>query len=149
MLLDLLEVFEGSGSDSTTFLDFAPMVYRTMVLLSLLAGVVSGGSTSSAEVDPSAVTYNERSAVLHGTPTLMLSGAIHYTRVLPADWSRVLDLAVEMGLNTIQTYVMWNFHEQQRGTVEWGGRRNITHFIDLAAQRNLNGCGRRLKGEGF
>ena len=50
----------------------------------------------------------------------------------------ILAMAVEMGLNSIQTYVMWNFHEQQRGQLEWGGRRNITHFIDLAAQRNLS-----------
>ena len=62
------------------------------------------------------MTYNERSVVLRGEPKLLFSGAVHYARVLPADWPRVLDLAARMGLNTIQTYVMWNFHEHERGT---------------------------------
>ena len=35
-------------------------------------------------------------------PTLLLSGAVHYTRVHEAEWGRVFDLALEMGLNTIQ-----------------------------------------------
>ena len=48
------------------------------------------------------VTFDERSAIIDGTPTLMLSGAIHYTRVHQDEWSRVFGLAVELGLNTIQ-----------------------------------------------
>jgi len=36
----------------------------------------------------------------------MLSGAVHYTRVHEKESEWVFELAVEMGLNTIQTYVI-------------------------------------------
>lgn len=51
------------------------------------------------------VSFTERALVIDGTPALMLSGAVHYTRVHEEEWERVFELAVEMGLNCIQTYV--------------------------------------------
>ena len=42
-----------------------------------------------------------------------------------------------MGLNTVQTYIMWNFHEHERGTLTWSGRHNLTHFIELASRHGL------------
>lgn len=51
------------------------------------------------------VSYDERSLILDGARVFTLSGSVHYQRVLPADWPRVLQLAVEMGLNSIQTCV--------------------------------------------
>ena len=81
--------------------------------------------------------FDERSAFIDGERTLVLSGAIHYARVLPSDWDSVLELAKGMGLNTIQTYVMWNFHEPHRGNLTWSGRANLTQFIEKAASHGL------------
>jgi hypothetical protein len=69
---------------------------------------------------------------------LILSGSVHYARVLPSDWARVLQLARGMGLNTIQTYVFWSFHERERGELDWSSdRRNLTAFIKLAQETGL------------
>lgn len=70
----------------------------------------------------------------------MLSGAVHYTRVHEEEWERVFELAVEMGLNTIQTYVFWNAHETTRdqvGNPDWSGRANLPRFIELAGKHGL------------
>ena len=82
-------------------------------------------------------TFDARSASIDGQRKLILSGAVHYARMLPSDWPLVLDMAVEMGLNAVQTYVMWNFHEPARGQRSWAGRANLTQFIALAAERGL------------
>ena len=86
------------------------------------------------------VSFDERSAIIDGVPTLMLSGAVHYTRVHEEEWERVFELAVELGLNTVQTYVFWNAHEavaKQVGNASWAGRANLPRFIQLAAKHGL------------
>ena len=83
------------------------------------------------------VHFDERSLWIDGQRTLVLSGAIHYARVPVGDWDRLLKLAKAMGLNTVQTYTMWNFHEHKRGELDWSGRANLTHFLTLAAQNDL------------
>ena len=83
------------------------------------------------------VTFDSRSMIIDGERRLLLSGAVHYARVLPEDWDRVFQLAREMGINTIQTYFMWNFHEPHRGNWSWTGRRDLSAFIRAAAKRDL------------
>ena len=85
----------------------------------------------------SSVTYDQRSFLIDQKRLLILSGSIHYNRVLPSDWDRVLKLARGLGLNTIQTYVFWSFHEQRKGVVDWSGRGNITAFIQRAQENGL------------
>jgi len=68
----------------------------------------------------------------------ILSGAIHYQRIHPSDWVRALSLAVEAGLNTVQSYVFWNQHEVEQGIVDFSGNNNISSFIQTAASLSLN-----------
>lgn len=79
----------------------------------------------------------ERSVLINGTRELILAGTVHYARVLPDDWNRVFSLAKELGLNTIQTYFMWNFHEHKRGNWSWEGRRDLKRFIQTADEHGL------------
>ncbi len=48
----------------------------------------------------------------------MLSGAMHYFRVLPQQWPHRLRMLRAMGLDTVETYVPWNWHEPRRGRFE-------------------------------
>ena len=84
------------------------------------------------------VTYDSRSYILDGKRALLLSGSIHYQRVEPSDWARVLSLAAEAHFNTIQTYVLWDQHEPVQGSISWSGRNNITAFASLAQSFGLN-----------
>ena len=83
------------------------------------------------------VSYDARSLILNGERAFTLSGSIHYQRVLPADWPRVLQLAVEMGLNSVQTYVLWDEHEAAEGAVSFSGGNNLTAFTALAGSLGL------------
>eukprot|EP01046_Picozoa_sp_COSAG06_P004719 COSAG06_NODE_202_length_20343_cov_59.390931_3_plen_1016_part_00 len=111
-----------------------------LLLLATPAPASAGGLLMYSPGDSHNITFDERSAIIDGTPTLMLSGAVHYTRVHEEEWERVFELAVELGLNTIQTYVFWNAHETTRdqvGNPSWDGRANLPRFIELAGKHGL------------
>jgi hypothetical protein len=48
-----------------------------------------------------------------------------------------MSMAKQNGLNTVQTYVFWNIHEQQRGTYDFSGRANLHQFLQDAANAEL------------
>lgn len=84
------------------------------------------------------VAYDDRSFILDGNRTLIASGSVHYQRVLPADWPRVLALVVELGFNTVQTYTLTDEHSPAKGVYDFSGRNNISAFVALAQSFNLN-----------
>ncbi|SDS33327.1 glycoside hydrolase family 35 protein [Microterricola viridarii] len=64
----------------------------------------------------------------------ILSGAIHYFRVRPELWhDRLLRLRA-LGLNTIETYIPWNWHEQTRGDIDFTGPRDVARFVQEAGE---------------
>ena len=48
---------------------------------------------------------------LNGEPFQIISGSIHYFRVVPEYWRDRLEKLKAMGCNTVETYVPWNAHE--------------------------------------
>lgn len=74
---------------------------------------------------------------LDGEPFQILSGSIHYFRVVPAYWrDRLLKLKA-MGLNTVETYVPWNIHEPKKGRFDFSGMRDVEAFVRLAQELGL------------
>ena len=67
----------------------------------------------------------------------LLSGAIHYFRVHPAQWSDRLAKARALGLNTVETYVAWNLHEPEPGQFNFTGQADLVGFIEEAARQGL------------
>ena len=100
-----------------------------LLLLLLLAPTASAAARSS--------TYDARSFLLDGERVLILSGSIHYQRVLPADWPRALALAAEAGFNAVQTYVLWDMHEPERGNISFSGANDIVAFAAIAQSLGL------------
>ena len=54
---------------------------------------------------------------LNGKPFKIISGAIHYFRVVPEYWKDRLEKLKAMGCNTVETYVPWNMHEPYEGII--------------------------------
>ena len=52
-------------------------------------------------------------------------------------WDDVLDQAVADGLNLIQIYTFWNYHEPVKGEYYWGGNGDIRLFLQKCADRGL------------
>ncbi|WP_086347717.1 glycoside hydrolase family 35 protein [Candidatus Enterococcus clewellii] len=70
-------------------------------------------------------------------PYKVISGAIHYFRVVPEYWQDRLEKLKALGCNTVETYVPWNLHEPQESQFCFDGRLNLRRFIELAAALEL------------
>ena len=67
----------------------------------------------------------------------IISGTIHYFRVVPEYWQDRLEKLKLMGCNTVETYVAWNVHEVQEGEFCFTGRADLRRFIQLAQKVGL------------
>ncbi len=75
---------------------------------------------------------------MDGKPVRILSGAMHYFRILPEYWRERLLKLKSAGLNTVETYVAWNFHEEHEGEFDFSGRRDVEQYIEIAGELGLN-----------
>ena len=74
---------------------------------------------------------------LDGKPFQIISGSIHYFRVVPQYWrDRLLKLKA-MGCNTVETYIPWNLHEPRKGQFVFDGMADVAAFIRLAQEVGL------------
>ncbi len=80
----------------------------------------------------------EEHFTLDGAPIQILSGAIHYFRVHPDSWRDRIRKAKLMGLNTIETYVAWNFHAPTEDQFLLEGDRDLGRFLDIIAEEGLH-----------
>lgn len=97
-------------------------------------GLVTYNASSAV---PYNVSFDGRSLFVGDRRALFLSGSIHPPRVHEDDWAAALAQARALGLNMVDVYVFWNFHEPVEGQLRWDGRRNITRFLALAADAGL------------
>lgn len=74
---------------------------------------------------------------LDGKPFQIISGAIHYFRVVPQYWQDRLEKCKAMGCNTVETYIPWNMHEPEKGKFRFEGMLDIERFIRLAWELGL------------
>lgn len=74
---------------------------------------------------------------LNGKKIKIISGGIHYFRVVPEYWRDRLEKLNAMGCNTVETYVAWNLHEPKKGTFNFNGILNLKVFIELAREIGL------------
>lgn len=74
---------------------------------------------------------------VNGVPTKIISGSIHYFRVLPSYWEDRIIKLKELGCNSIETYVPWNLHEPHEGEFNFSGIANIEKFLSICKKHNL------------
>ena len=74
---------------------------------------------------------------LDGSPFQIISGAIHYFRVIPSCWRDRLEKLKAMGCNTVETYIPWNLHEPEKGVFCFDGMADVERFIRLAQELGL------------
>jgi beta-galactosidase len=85
-----------------------------------------------------ALTFSDGTLQRDGRPHRVLSGSLHYFRVHPEQWADRLQRLAALGLNTVDTYVPWNFHERAPGDVRFDGWRDLTRFVRLADDAGLD-----------
>ncbi len=69
------------------------------------------------------------------------SGEIHYFRLKPETWAVHLKKAKAANLNTVSTYIPWDWHEYEEGKFDFTGQtnpqRNLIGFIELCKKNGL------------
>ena len=111
------------------------MKKRLSTLLAALmltcAGVFAQGAKHSFEI-------KDGNFVSDGKPVQIHSGEMHYARVPAAYWKHRLLMMKAMGLNTVTTYVFWNYHETAPGVWDFKTEScNIREFIKDAKEAGL------------
>ncbi|MCX5395800.1 glycoside hydrolase family 35 protein [Streptomyces sp. NBC_00102] len=75
----------------------------------------------------------------NGVPHRILSGALHYFRVHPDLWRDRIRRIADLGLNTIDTYVAWNFHQPREDRApSFDGWRDLERFIRTVGEEGLD-----------
>ena len=74
---------------------------------------------------------------LDEAPLRIISGSIHYFRVVPAYWRDRLEKLKALGCNTVETYIPWNLHEPRKGEFRFDGIADVARFIRLAQELGL------------
>ncbi|MCM1184200.1 MAG: beta-galactosidase [Roseburia sp.] len=74
---------------------------------------------------------------LNGEPFQVISGSIHYFRVVPEYWRDRLEKLKAMGCNTVETYIPWNAHEPKKGNFRFTGMLDVVQFVKTAQELGL------------
>ena len=79
---------------------------------------------------------------LDGNPFRIISGGMHYFRVLPEHWEDRLLKLKALGCNTVETVVPWNLHEPKKGEFDFTGEKlhgltDLVGYVKLAQKLGL------------
>lgn len=83
------------------------------------------------------VDYEEGIFVKDSVKFRYVSGGVHYFRVLPHYWRDRLQKTKACGLDAIEMYIPWNFHQMTQDSYDFKGRRNLVKFIEIAQEEDL------------
>ena len=78
------------------------------------------------------IDYDNNCFLKDGEPFRYISGSFHYFRVPRFYWRDRLMKMKAGGLNTVQTYIAWNFHEPVHGQYKFDGDADLVSFIQMA-----------------
>jgi beta-galactosidase len=107
-------------------------------LLTAVLAVACATPAAVAAQQHTALVADSGRFLLNGAPYQIIAGSMHYARIPRADWRQRLQMARAMGLNTITTYVFWNFHEPTPGVYDFSGRHDIAAYIRTAQEVGLH-----------
>jgi beta-galactosidase len=102
------------------------IIFLTLMSLPLIAQ-----QNQSFEIKDGQFLVNGKSIQIH-------SGEMHYARIPKEYWSHRLKMIKAMGLNTVATYVFWNYHTPTPGVWDFKtGNKNLAEFIQAAQKEGL------------
>ena len=86
------------------------------------------------------ITVNNKYMSIDGKPVIPVMGELHYSRVPEERWEEELKKMKEGGIDIVASYVFWIHHEEERGTFDFSGNRNIRKFVERCHANGLEFC---------
>ncbi|WNH08393.1 beta-galactosidase [Thalassobellus suaedae] len=83
------------------------------------------------------ITINNKFLSLAGKPMIPVMGEIHFSRCNPDKWEDLILKMKANGITIISTYVFWIYHEEEKGTFNWEGSKNLKRFIELCKKHDV------------
>jgi Glycosyl hydrolases family 35/Beta-galactosidase, domain 2 len=81
--------------------------------------------------NPDTIRYDAHCFTINGRDTFLHGGCFHYTRCpQPLWWDRLLKFK-RAGFNTVESYVFWNYHEQEEGHADF---TELESFIQMVKE---------------
>jgi hypothetical protein len=88
------------------------------------------------------VELGERGLLIDGEWTPLVAGTLEYWRVNSLHWRRCLRQMRRAGIVQVSSFVCWDFHQTEDGTLDLTGRthpsRDLAGFIDLCAREGFD-----------
>ncbi|MEO6991643.1 MAG: beta-galactosidase, partial [Candidatus Baltobacteraceae bacterium] len=120
---------------------------RTLAVFALLAtALVLGTPRTPARANPweaGAIVQRDGYPVfeVRGKPFFVYGAAFFYERLPRSQWESSLRRLRRMGINTLDLYVIWNWHELADGDFDFTGRtnprRDLRGLLRLARRYNF------------
>ncbi|MGN0571538.1 MAG: beta-galactosidase [Candidatus Fimenecus sp.] len=73
----------------------------------------------------------------NGKPYTVIAGELHFSRLPKERWKETLFKMQECGLNTVSTYVFWNYHEEIKGQFDFSENRDIAAFLQICKELEM------------
>ena len=67
----------------------------------------------------------------NGKPYTVVAGELHFSRLPRERWRETLLKMRDCGINTVSTYVFWNYHEEIKGQFDFKGNKDIAAFLQI------------------
>ncbi|MFE4053204.1 beta-galactosidase [Streptomyces sp. YIM B13518] len=99
-----------------------------------LSGHLPMGSRAGV---PAPLRADSRKLVRGDEPWLPVMGEFHFSRYPAAEWREELLKIRAGGIDLLATYLFWNQHEEERGTLRFDGDLDIRRFVELCGELEL------------
>ncbi|MDF0375968.1 beta-galactosidase [Streptomyces sp. KA12] len=95
--------------------------------------------STTATASGAALSWRDGRLYRGGVPHRILSGSLHYFRVHPDLWQDRIRRIADLGLNTVDTYVPWNFHQlHEDRSPRFDRWRDLERFIRTVGEEGLD-----------
>ncbi len=84
-----------------------------------------------------AIDFTNLYMTFNGRPFFSVSGEFHFSRYIREKWEEQILKVKACGLDTIATYMFWNYHEPRQGEFDFSGNRDIRYFLELCRKHHM------------
>ncbi len=85
-------------------------------------------------------SVTEKYLTKNGRPWFPIMGEMHYSRYPEAYWKESLLKMKALGVDVVSSYVIWIHHEEEEGSYDFSGCRNLRKFVKTVYECGLEFC---------